>query len=51
MAEVVVWFLNQGDPDIDAKLEPPTAVPMLPFYGFDEKKRHVGFFGYGLFGE
>lgn len=24
-------------------------VEMFPFYGFDEKKRHIGFIGYGVF--
>lgn len=24
-------------------------IPMLPFYGFDEKQRHIGGVGYGLF--
>ena len=24
-------------------------IPMLPFYGFDKKNRHIGFMGYGLF--
>jgi len=48
MAKVVVWFLNQGDPSIDVRLngKPPE---MLPFYGSDKKKRHIGGFGYGLF--
>jgi hypothetical protein len=48
MAAIVVWFLNHGDPDLDVRLDgmPP---PMLPFYGYDEQKRHIGFFGYGMF--
>lgn len=49
MADIVVWFLNQGDPDLDVRLDPEVAVPMLPFYGFDSKKRHIGHIGYGLF--
>lgn len=49
MAALVVWFINQGDPDIDVRLDPKVTVPMLPFYGFDKKKRHIGFMGYGLF--
>lgn len=24
-------------------------IPMFPFYGMDEKGRHIGFMGYGLF--
>lgn len=48
MAEYVVWFLNQGDPDLDAKLE-PNDIPSLAFYGADPKGRHIRFIGYGLF--
>ena len=50
MAILVVWFLNLGDPKLDAKLDPESATPMLPFYGCDSKKRHIGYIGYGLFG-
>lgn len=49
MAAVVVWFLNQGDPDLDARLDLTEAAPMLQFYGYDQRKRHIGHIGYGLF--
>ena len=49
MARIVVWFLNRGDPELDVKLSPEVDVPMLPFLGYDKKKRHISFFGYGLF--
>jgi hypothetical protein len=49
MARIVVWFLNQGDPELGAELTPEATVPMLPFCGFDKKKRHIGGMGYGLF--
>jgi hypothetical protein len=49
MAALVVWFLNLGDSTADVKLDPKASTPMLPFYGFDEQRRHIGFFGYGLF--
>jgi hypothetical protein len=49
MARVVVWFLNQGDPELSVELIPEADVPMLPFYGSDKKKRDIGFIGYGLF--
>jgi hypothetical protein len=50
MAAVVVWFLNQGDPELDARPDnnPPE---MLSFVGKDEKRRHIGFIGYGLWGQ
>ncbi len=50
MAEYVVWYINQGNSDCDVKLEPKIN-DMLSFYGFDEHKRHIGFIGYGLFGD
>ena len=49
MAEIVVWFLNQGDPDLDVRLYQEATVPMLSFCGFDNKNRHIDFLGYGLF--
>lgn len=49
MASLVAWFLNQGDPDLDVRLD-VEAQPMLPFYGEDAQRRHIGFIGYGLFG-
>lgn len=47
MADYVAWFITLGDPDI--KLTRQEDLDMLPFYGYDEKNRHVGGFGYGLF--
>ena len=49
MAAVVVWFLNQGDAELDARLEKQPEVPSLSFYGFDAQERHINFIGYGLF--
>jgi len=49
MADLVIWFLNYGDPSLDVKLDESKETPMLPFYGFDKKKRHIRSFGYGLF--
>jgi hypothetical protein len=44
--DYLVWFINFGDPTADVKLELP--VEMLPFYGFDTKRRHIPHIGYGL---
>lgn len=49
MAKIVVWFMNQGDASLDARLEPKNEVEMLAFYGKDKKKRHIGHIGYGMF--
>lgn len=48
-AEFVAWFVNQGDSTADVRLDPAAKTPMLPFYGNDKKRRHIRFFGYGLF--
>lgn len=47
MARYVIWFINQGNPDLEVRRvkSPPT----LHFYGMDERGRHIGFIGYGLF--
>jgi hypothetical protein len=50
LADVVVWFLNQGDPALDCRREADASPPMLPFYGRDSKGRHIGHLGYGLTG-
>lgn len=57
MAELVVWFLNQGDPSLDAKLQPEGEVrPILRNWDFCEalgkKTNDTGSldqFGYGFF--
>lgn len=48
MAEYVIYFINKGNPNCDARLE-STVDDMLNFYGYDEKGRHISNFGYGLF--
>jgi hypothetical protein len=43
MAQLVVWFLHQGDPDLDVQLDgdrPPMLCDGTP---------HIGHIGYGLF--
>lgn len=48
MAAYVVEFLKAGDDDLRVSLVPGDEIPMLPFYGYDEKRRHIGFIGYGI---
>lgn len=48
MAELVVWFLNQGNPELKCKLEDKDELT-LTFYGHDKFKRHIGHIGYGVF--
>lgn len=46
MAVYVLEFLKVGDPDLKFKIiNPPD---MLPFYGYDDQNRHIGFIGYGV---
>ncbi len=47
MTELVRRFIQLGDPEI--QLEKMAEAPTLHFYGYDEKKRHIGYIGYGLF--
>lgn len=48
-AEFILRALNKlGNKDFAWKFLDEEA-PMIPFYGFDDKKRHIGYFGYGLF--
>jgi hypothetical protein len=57
MAELVVWFLNQGDPTLDAKLQPKDERrPMLRNWDFCDaigvntaSDLGLGGFGYGFF--
>ena len=47
MLNITISFIKLSLPDW--KVEPIEKPPMLPFYGFDERKRHIGFIGYGVF--
>lgn len=47
MADYVAWYTTLGDPSLELKRR--KSLNMLPFYGCDMEKRHIGFFGYGLF--
>ena len=48
MAELWLEMLRRTDPDLVLKLVPED-ISMLPFYGHDDQKRHIGTVGYGLF--
>lgn len=50
MARFVVWFLNQGDPELQVKLE-NKAVPCLNNWQYSEiiKGKTLGQFGYGFY--
>lgn len=44
-----LWVLLLMKTDETLKLEIEDIPEMLSFYGYDEKKRHIGFVGYGCF--
>jgi hypothetical protein len=50
LAELWVYLLNKIDNSLQLRIVDDN-VPMLPFYGFDEKGRHISGVGYGLFGD
>lgn len=49
MAELWVLLLQDADPTLELKMVEQNKVPMLSFYGFDKKGRHISFVGYGTF--
>ena len=48
MAIIVLRFIKNYIPEFEYEMI-EDSIPMLPFYGFDEQGRHIGYFGYGLF--
>lgn len=42
------FLLQKADPGLKLKFSDDD-IPTLHFYGFDEKRRHIGHVGYGLF--
>lgn len=47
-ASLWVFLLQKADPGLELKIVNDD-IPTLHFYGFDEKRRHIGHVGYGLF--
>lgn len=47
-AELFIDFMCTHNEGLELKIV-NDEVKMFPFYGFDEKKRHIGQMGYGLF--
>ena len=46
MAHLWLSLLQVADPELQLEFAEP---PVLPFYGYDEKGRHISFVGYGVF--
>lgn len=49
LCEIILAFIRTQDSTLEISIEEEKNVPMFQFYGFDSKKRHIGYFGYGLF--
>lgn len=47
--DIVLNFIKSQDKDLELKRIPNDELPMFQFYGVDNKNRHIGYFGYGLF--
>lgn len=51
MVELWLEMLNRVDPSLHCDFaDKGVTVPDLHFYGYDNKKRHINFVGYGIFG-
>lgn len=48
MLELTLWFIQQGDVEIQFEIV-PTQQAMFPFYGYDDEGRHISATGYGIF--
>lgn len=49
MRDIWMFLLQKADPSIRLEAVQEEDIPMLPFYGYDEKDRHIDQVGYGLF--
>jgi hypothetical protein len=51
MKDVWMFLLQKADPELELVDAEENRLPMLPFYGFDDQKRHISFVGYGTLGD
>lgn len=49
LCDIVLAFIKTQDSELKLIRIEEKSYPMFQFYGYDEKKRHIGYFGYGLF--
>lgn len=49
MAVLWMTLLQKVDKNLQFEIIPEKSYPSLAFYGYDDKKRHIGCVGYGLF--
>lgn len=51
MIDWFIQFMKLGNPSLELNQITQPKMPTFHFYGYDEKQRHISFFGYGTFGE
>ena len=49
LCDIILAFIKTQDPELELTRIEEQNFPMFQFYGFDKHKRHIGYFGYGLF--
>lgn len=49
LCDIVLAFIKTQDSELELTRVENEGFPMFQFYGFDDQKRHIGYFGYGLF--
>lgn len=49
MAHLWTFLLQEADPELEIEFVEQQPHPTLHFHGYDEKGRHIGAVGYGLF--
>jgi hypothetical protein len=50
MVNIWVFLLMKTDNTLKITIQKENSILMLPFYGYDEHKRHMSFVGYGVLG-
>lgn len=51
MGKLWTDLLNKTDDSLNIVIAENGKIPMIPFYGYDEKGRHMDFVGYGTLGD
>jgi len=49
LCDIILKFIQTQDETLELERAEENECPMFQFYGFDNKQRHIGYFGYGLF--
>lgn len=49
LCKIILEFIKTQDEELVLKIVPRSESTMFQFYGCDDKNRHIGYFGYGLF--